>query len=239
MLSSHIVRGRAIARLASLVVLASIVGAFIGVAPAAAGNAVHFQERFTSAETSADPSCVANAPAPGFTCEAYILNVVSVSNDAHNPGDRVCYEHDHWNDATTDHPASAFDGGDEISYYEFNCNRTVGIASFQQPLASATLSPAVIHLHRFVCSNPYPDCDPADPAVDTDVTVAGTWTGVGPISNFHDHSVPDPQDAPCFVFVENGRERVAIPPALPFTPTSAQLNEGTINVRASDSPRCA
>lgn len=155
-----------------------------------------------------------------------------------NPGDRVCYEYDHWADATTDHPASAFDGGEEITYYDFNCNRTPGIASFQEPLVSATLIPTVIHLHRFDCSTPYPDCAPADPAVDQDVTVSGTWTGVGPISNSHDSFVLPAPDASCFHSVETSRDRDALAPALPFTPTSSLLRQGTITIRASDSQRC-
>jgi hypothetical protein len=221
---------------------ATFTAALLGAAPVAASTAFFFQQDGSQVLTGVDPSCTGDGP---YTCVAYVLNVLVVRDHAMNTGnpafpdgvyagDRVCYEVDHWANASANPPADT----DPITSYEFNCNRTVGQASFNQ-LASATLNPTTIDLGHWDCTvtNPYPDC--IKDASTTPVTISGTWTGTGPTSKVHTNDLSKPVPF-CFHFVQNGNTRDAIPTVtgLPFPPEWSFFNEGVLTVKASADLRC-
>ena len=157
--------------------------ALLGAAPVAAKAAFFFQQNGSFVSTSSDPACTGAGP---YVCDAYFLNVfvgrdhvVNAANpafpDGVYPGDRVCYEHDHWASASANPPADS----DAITSYDFNCNRTVGQATFDQQ-KSATLRPTTIEVLHFDCTgaNPYPDCNQASGT--TPQTFSGVWMARDP-----------------------------------------------------------
>lgn len=221
---------------------AAFTAALLGAGPVAAKTAFFFQQTGFQALTGSDPVCTGSGP---YTCTAYVLNVLVVRDHVVNSGspffpdgvyeaDRVCFEIDHWANASANPPADS----DPITSYDFNCNRTLGQATFEH-LASATLSPTTIEMGHFVCdsNNPYPACT-QDASV-TPVTVAGSWMGTGPTSLVHANSLSKPVPF-CFHEVQNGKTRAAIPAisGLPSPPEWSSLSDGTLTIKESADLRC-
>lgn len=159
-------------------------GSAAAATPAPGGDAT-FSQNGKGADASSG-GCVSNGDGTSTCSDVGISAFVgkmsdSVSGVIH--ANQVCV----WMDRYTAIDATGALVGDPVSEAGCKADLSNGTLRFGSNLTSVTLAPTTISIQQMVCV----DKITCEPGPSRDVAVAGTWTGVGPISYSKYRSVSD------------------------------------------------